>query len=176
MRWTPRRRCLRKHGCAAALHVLSHFLRRVDAARDHCSAPRAEWSTVRTFRKSSAIARYCFSQHRVEFEGKKPLGVITNIETTGRFSAQLFDVGYVRELMPALRAGTSGMSYKPLGVTRGELNRRPTKSDRNPRGLPEWTFRSVDEVAELSVVTWPADQNACKARTSHRRRAWAQRG
>lgn len=31
-------------------------------------------------------------QHGVEFEGKKPLGVITNIETTGRFSAQLFDV------------------------------------------------------------------------------------
>jgi hypothetical protein len=54
MRWTPRRRSLRKHGCAAAPHVLSHFLRRVDAARDHCSAPRAERSTVRTFRKSSA--------------------------------------------------------------------------------------------------------------------------
>ena len=26
-------------------------------------------------------------QHGFEFEGKKPLGVITNIETTGRFSA-----------------------------------------------------------------------------------------
>ena len=49
--WTPRRRCLRKHGCAAALHVLSHFLRRVDAARDHCSAPRANRSTGRTFRR-----------------------------------------------------------------------------------------------------------------------------
>ena len=68
------------------------------------------------------------------------------------------------------------MSYKPCGVTRGELDRRHTKSDRNPPGLPEWTFRLVDEVAELSVVTWPADQNACKARTSHRRRALVQRG
>jgi hypothetical protein len=31
--------------------VLSHFLRRVDAARDHCSAPRAKRSTGRTFRR-----------------------------------------------------------------------------------------------------------------------------
>lgn len=61
------------------------------------------------------------------------------------------------------------MSYKPCGVTRGELDRRHTKSDRNPPGLPEWTFRLVDEVAELSVVTWPADQNACSNEPSSSR-------
>jgi phage head maturation protease len=101
--------------------------------------------------------------HGSEFAGKKPLGVITNIETTGHFSAQLFDVSYVHDLLPALRAGTFGMSYKPKGTTRGELNRRAMTSEHNPKGIPEWTLRGVDEISEISVVTWPADPRATVA-------------
>jgi phage head maturation protease len=128
----------------------SSFLERIGGGAFDVAVARA---------RNESMPKLLF-QHGAEFEGKKPLGEITNIETTGHFSAQLFDVGYVRELLPALRSGAFGMSYKPRGVTRGELNRRPAKSDHNPRGIPEWTLRSVDAVAELSIVTFPADQNA----------------
>lgn len=78
------------------------LLRRVDAARDHCSAPRAEWSTVRTFRKSSAIARYC-SSSTASSSGQEAARRDHEHRDDRALQRPALRRGYVRELMRAAR-------------------------------------------------------------------------
>lgn len=91
--------------------------------------------------------------------GRKPIGVITRLDPGGTFEANIYDTSYTRDLLPALEAGQFGTSYAFRGTTRGELKRSPKRSEHNPRGLPEATMRDVGEIKEISIVTFPADEN-----------------
>ena len=92
--------------------------------------------------------------------GNKPLGVPLSMEEDTRgaaFEVELFDVPYVNELKPAIKAGQMGSSFR--FSVRGKQGEQWVKArrttDYNPNGLDERTITAVD-VFEFGPVTFPA--------------------
>jgi HK97 family phage prohead protease len=89
--------------------------------------------------------------------GRKPLGKITALRSHDRgvdFEVQLFaDTAYVRELLPALRGGSFGSSFrfKPIKV---DTTRNPSRSAYNPDGWPEKTIREL-RLVEFGPTAFP---------------------
>jgi phage head maturation protease len=75
-------------------------------------------------------------------------------ETGARYTVPLFDTSYNRDLVPGLRAGAYGASFR-FRVTREAFNRTPEPSAYNPDGLPERTIQEAS-VSEFGPVTFPA--------------------
>jgi HK97 family phage prohead protease len=93
--------------------------------------------------------------------GQKPLGRFTSItedETGARYTADLYDTEYVNQLLPALRDGMYGASFR-FRVIREDVNEDPGVSEHNPKGLPERTIREAS-VAEAGPVLWGAYPDA----------------
>jgi HK97 family phage prohead protease len=89
--------------------------------------------------------------------GNKPLGSIEACREDAvgcYYEVKLLDADYVRELVPALRAGLLGASFR-FRVVQELINDDPGASPHNPKGLPE---RSITEVKlmEFGPVTFPA--------------------
>jgi len=90
--------------------------------------------------------------------GDKPLGkpsVMEPDETGLRVEVPLADTSYNKDMEVLLRDGiVDGMSVR-FSVVRDEWDEKPTRSDSNPKGLPE---RSVFEARlfEFGPVTFPA--------------------
>lgn len=77
-------------------------------------------------------------------EEDSPLGVVS-----------LFDTSYNRDLLPGLKAGAYGSSFR-MRVIRDEWNEDPGISEHNPKGLPERTIKEV-RLFEFGPVTFPAN-------------------
>lgn len=102
------------------------------------------------------------SQIRLMFEhghdpqiGNKPLGdftVLREDKTGAYYEADLFDVEYVNQLKPALRAGQLGASFR-FSVTAEEWIEPEKASDRNPAKLPERTIVGL-RLFEAGPVVW----------------------
>lgn len=93
--------------------------------------------------------------------GEKPLGefVSLNEDRSGAaYSANLFDSGYVNDLLPALRSGLYGSSYR-FQVIRDAWDYDPETSDHNPDGLPERTILE-QRVFEAGPTLFPANPAA----------------
>lgn len=93
--------------------------------------------------------------------GNKPLGKVVDIrEEDGAAVGEvhLFDATYVNDLVPALRSGTLGSSFR-FQVVREDFDMKPQRSDYNPDGLPERTVREV-RLFEFGPVTFPAYSDA----------------
>ncbi len=93
--------------------------------------------------------------------GSKPLGipaVLREDERGGYYSVPLLDTSYVHDLLPGLRAGAYGASFR-FTVTRQDWDERPARSSYNEDGLPERTIRDA-RVLELGPVVFPAYQGA----------------
>jgi HK97 family phage prohead protease len=91
----------------------------------------------------------------------KVLGTIIDLEedTQGaRFGVSLFDTSYNRDLLPGLRAGVYGSSFR-FEVLKDQWVDDPGRSDANPDGLPERTIREV-RLHEFGPVTFPASPTA----------------
>jgi len=123
-----------------------HFLERV--------APGA-------FKKSIAENRDAIKvlfQHGQDPQiGDKPLGradVLREDDVGPYYEVPMLDVGYVRELLPGLRAGLYGASFR-FSVQRETFDRNVEKSEHNPEGLPERTLKEV-ALREFGPVTFPA--------------------
>jgi phage head maturation protease len=89
--------------------------------------------------------------------GDKPLGPIDVLAEDKRgayYEVPLLDAPYVREILPGLRAGLYGASFR-FSVQREEFDRDAEPSDHNPQGLPERTLKEV-AVREFGPVTFPA--------------------
>jgi len=89
--------------------------------------------------------------------GQKPLGRFTDLreDDTGVFyDAELYDSDYVRELLPALRDGQYGASFR-FRVIREEWVDNPDPTDDNPKALPERTIKEMS-IAEGGPVLWGA--------------------
>ncbi|MEV0151541.1 MULTISPECIES: HK97 family phage prohead protease [unclassified Nonomuraea] len=105
---------------------------------------------------------------RVQFDhgydphiGSKILGVAESV-TEERDAATgvvpLLDTSYNRDLLPGLRRGAYGSSFR-FRVIKDEWNDEPERSDHNPDGIPERTIREV-RLMEFGPVTWPANPDA----------------
>lgn len=99
--------------------------------------------------------------------GNKVLGPIDVLEEKGdgcHYESPLFDTAYNRDLLPGLRAGVYGASFR-FRVIKDEWNDEPGTSDHNPVGLPERTIKEV-RLFEFGPVTFPAYLGATAAARS----------
>lgn len=122
------------------------------------------------FKRTFNAAKSAKDKHRIQvllehgFDptvGDKPLGVHTALEEDdegARYEVDLFDSSYVRDLLPALKAGVYGSSFR-FQVLKDEWDEEPETSDDNPKGLPERTIKEV-RVAEFGPTVFPANPNA----------------
>jgi phage head maturation protease len=93
--------------------------------------------------------------------GDKVLGPVSRVEpdATGAFyEVPLLDTSYNRDLVPGLEAGLYGASFR-FSVLQEDVNKKPARSDANPRGIPERTVTEA-RVMEFGPVTFPAYANA----------------
>lgn len=105
--------------------------------------------------------RVLFQHGRDPQIGDKPLGVPTVLredELGAFYEVPLLDTAYVRELVPGLRAGAYGASFR-FAVRREHVVQSPERSDYNPDGLPERTILEA-KVMEFGPVTFPAYEGA----------------
>lgn len=122
------------------------FLERIDPA-----------AVERTFAEDRGSMRVLFQHGRDPVVGDKPLGPIERLEATSRgayYEVPLIDTSYNRDLLPALREGLYGASFR-FTVEEEDWQRRPGRSDYNPDGLPERTILDMS-VPEFGPVTFPA--------------------
>lgn len=70
----------------------------------------------------------------------------------------LFDTSYNRDLLPGLRAGVYGSSFR-FEVIRDQWNDEPGRSEHNPDGIPERTITEV-RLHEFGPVTFGANPSA----------------
>lgn len=100
--------------------------------------------------------------HGMDFHvGDKVLGPIRTLEEDRvgpAYEVPLFDTSYNRDLVPGLRAGEYGSSFR-FRVIKDEWNDEPGRSEHNPDGIPERTIREV-RVFEFGPVTFPANPDA----------------
>lgn len=93
--------------------------------------------------------------------GDKPLGPIRELRADDEgmyYEVGLLDTSYNRDILPGLKAGLYGASFR-FSVVKEEFNRSAKKSAYNPKGLPERTILEAT-LPEFGPVTFPAYQNA----------------
>ena len=100
----------------------------------------------------------CLFQHGHDpICGDKPLGPIRELEEDdhgARYVVDLFPTTYVRELLPGLKDGVYGCSFR-FRVEREEVRVDPPRSQWNPEGIEERTIMECS-ISEFSPVTFPA--------------------
>ena len=131
-------------------HSEGHFLERV--------APGA---FARTLANDRAGIRVLFNHGADPQVGNKVLGipsVLREDERGGFYEVPLLDTSYNADLLPGLRAGAYGASFR-FRVTRQNYDTSPARSDYNPRGLAERTIQEA-QVVEFGPVTFPAYSDA----------------
>jgi len=115
----------------------------------------------KTFDENRAGMKVLYDHGHDPQIGNKPLGPIRDLyptETGARYGVPLFDTSYNRDLLPGLKAGVYGASFR-FKVIREEFEKNPARSDYNPRGLPERTITEA-RVMEFGPVTFPAYEGA----------------
>jgi HK97 family phage prohead protease len=145
-------------GTLSGLAAVFNSWSRISSLREgdfvECIAPDA---FTRTLVEDRASLRVLYAHGRDPVVGDKPLGPLVTVRQTSRglfYEAPLLDTAYCRELVPGLRAGLYGSSFR-FSVVREDVVERPSPSSYNPLALPERTLREV-RLFELGPCTFPA--------------------
>ena len=115
----------------------------------------------KTFREQRDQMRVLFQHGRDPVVGNKPLGPIDMLREDERgaaYEVPMVDTDYNRELLPGLRAGLYGASFR-FRVVKEDVVEDPGEAEHNPEGLPERTLKEV-RVFEFGPVTFPAYASA----------------
>lgn len=118
----------------------------------------------KTFRDQASQIRVIFQHGRDPEIGDKPLGapdVLREDDQGAYYESELFDTPYVNQLIPALRAGQLGASFR-FRVTKEQWIEPKKATDHNPEKLPERTIMGVHHF-EHGPVTWGAYSDATAA-------------
>jgi hypothetical protein len=118
-------------------------------------------SMDRTIAEDRDAMRVLFQHGRDPQAADKPLGPIDQLEAQRKSTyaeVPLLDTSYNRDLLPGLRAGLYGSSYR-FQVEEENWVKKPERSDYNPEGLPERTIMQA-RVLEFGPVTFPAYSGA----------------
>ncbi|WP_198679474.1 phage major capsid protein [Thermomonospora amylolytica] len=121
----------------------------------------AKGAFKKTFRESGDRIRVLLEHGYDPTVGDKPLGVPTRLaedETGPAYEVPLLDTSYNRDLVPALKAGAYGSSFR-FRVMKDEWVQEPGTSEHNPEGLPERTIKEV-RVIEFGPTVFPANPDA----------------
>ena len=111
----------------------------------------------KTFAENRERIRPLFQHGQDPQVGDKPLGPITELEEDdegARYKVDLLDTSYNRDLIPGLKAGLYGSSFR-FSVVKEDFDKKPQRSASNPEGIPERTIREA-RVFEFGPVTFPA--------------------
>jgi HK97 family phage prohead protease len=120
----------------------------------------APGATAQTIAEDRDSMRVLFD-HGFDSIGNKVLGPIETLEERAKgpyYEVPLFDTSYNRDLLPGLRAGVYGASFR-MRVLDESWADEPKPSRRNPKGWPERTILRV-KVMEFGPVTFPANPKA----------------
>jgi len=116
---------------------------------------------LRTFAERGDKIRVLYDHGHDPSIGNKPLGapnVLREDKNGAYYEAELFDASYVDDLLPALRAGQLGASFRFRVV--GEDWVEPERATKqNPSKIPERTITDL-ELYEFGPVTFPAYADA----------------
>ncbi len=115
----------------------------------------------KTFDENRAGMKVLYDHGHDPQIGNKPLGPIQELRATDTgayYEVPLFDTSYNRDLVPGLKAGVYGASFR-FKVMREEFVKAPERGDHNPNGLPERTITEA-RVMEFGPVTFPAYEGA----------------
>jgi phage head maturation protease len=97
----------------------------------------------------------CIFHHGTDpYIGMRPLGVIRSLEADSSYEVDLFAVDYVRSLVPGLKAGQYGASFR-CRVVRDEIEPHPQRSSWNPNRIPQVKIVQADLV-EFGPTAFPA--------------------
>lgn len=116
--------------------------------------------TTQTIAEDRAGMRVLFD-HGFDSIGNKVLGPIQDLREDGTgpyYEVPLFDTSYNRDLLPGLKAGVYGASFR-MRVLEDSWNDEPDPSEYNPKALPERTITRA-KVMEFGPVTFPANPEA----------------
>ena len=111
---------------------------------------------TKTFAENRSRMQIIFDHGQDRNIGRKPMAPLETVsdDQTGLdYGGPLLDTSYNRDLMPGLRAGLYGSSYR-FGLVKDDWIQRPKRSDYNPQGLPERTIREA-KVIELGPTPFP---------------------
>jgi len=111
----------------------------------------------KTIKERADKIRVLFQHGRDNQIGDKPIGTIESLaedDQGAAYDVKMFDVGYVRDLLPGLQANQYGASFR-MQVLHEELDAEPAPSEDNPEGLPERTIKEI-RLYEFGPVTFPA--------------------
>lgn len=125
--------------------VEGHFLERV--------APGA---FTKTFAENRSRMRVIYDHGQDRDIGRMPLGPLEDVLDSERgidYQAPLLDAPYNHKLLPALRAGLMGSSYR-FDTIKDTWKQHPGRSAHNPDGLPERTVIEA-KVIELGPTPFP---------------------
>ena len=115
----------------------------------------------KTFRENGNAIKVLFDHGHDPSIGNKPLGPIRQLyedDEGAAYEVPLLDTSYTRDLIPGLKAGLYGASFR-FRVMREKIDDEPGVSDYNPKGLPERSILEA-QVAEFGPVTFPAYSGA----------------
>jgi len=121
-----------------------HFMERV-----------APGSFTKTFSENRKNMRVLLNHGKDPSVGMKPLGPIRELgeDSTGAFyEVGLLDTSYNRDLMPGLKEGLFGASFR-FQIRAEDFEQRPERSEHNPEGIPQSTIREA-KVKEFGPVTF----------------------
>jgi HK97 family phage prohead protease len=114
-----------------------------------------------------AIMRSLFDHGQDPQIGNKVLGPILELREDADSPigiVDLMDTSYNRDLLPGLKAGVYGSSFR-MHVRADDWNDRPGRSAYNPDGIPERTVMKT-KTMEFGPVTFPASPTATAAMRS----------
>lgn len=105
--------------------------------------------------------RVLFQHGRDPTIGDKVLGIpslLREDELGAKYEVPLLDTSYNADLIPGLKAGAYGASFR-FKVVRENIDKTAPPSSYNPTGLPERTITEA-KVMEFGPVTFPAYEGA----------------
>lgn len=112
----------------------------------------------KTIAESRANMKVLYDHGQDPQVGNKVLGPIRDLTSSAEYGVPLFDTSYNRDLLPGLKAGVYGSSFR-FTVEKDEWDRSPERSEHNPEGIDERTITEA-KVFEFGPVTFPANPNA----------------
>lgn len=124
------------------------------AAEGHFMESFGPTAFEKTIRENRDSIRVLFHHGQDPAIGYKVLGPIRELRTDTSYEVELLDADYVRGLIPGLRAGQYGASFR-FRVSRDEVSPQPRRSDWNPKGLREVTVTEAS-VQEFGPTPLPA--------------------
>lgn len=116
---------------------------------------------AKTMRESRSSVRALYDHGMDPQIGNKVLAPTDDLREdpdSAVLEGDLFDTSYNRDLLPGLRAGVYGSSFR-FRVIQESWNDEPGVSEHNPEGLPERTITEV-RLFEAGPVTFPANPDA----------------